>query len=189
MGTSMILASLRDEQGLTVLELLVALVITSLLTMALGWSLSAAVDVQRAAERSDKIDLALIRLAGLSANLRQSMVETAVVGDGGEINIMYKEQLWPSFGVALQIATGPMGTVRTLRATGAAFPEASVSLATFDASTFEVFVEEAEHGEWRTIDEVPAKTPIFGIRLRLAAMARTWFPVLWSHGDAIRGEP
>lgn len=170
----------RGESGLSLVEVLVALAITSLLSMAVVWLLSTAARVRDVSELVGRSDQALIRLLGLSANLVQMEPQAVRVGGGGEIEISYEAVGTPPYTATVEIVRSADAEGLLLRATGATLPEVVVDLSAFESGTMEVFARDEAGGEWRETASWPLNTEVGGIRLRLSSMSRTWFPVLWS---------
>lgn len=170
----------QGESGLSLVEVLVALAITSLLSMAVVWLLSTAARVRDVSELVGRSDQALIRLVGLAANLSQIEPHAVRVGGEGTIEIVYEPVGMPPYTATVEITRNADAGGLMLRATGASLPEVAVDLSAFEEGVMEIFARNETGGEWRDANFWPLDTQVGGIRLRLSSMSRTWFPILWS---------
>lgn len=167
-----------DSSGLGILELLVALAITSLLAIVVGWLLMAATNLNATGARMANIDLALARIAAMAGNLGHSAATAVIGGSGNDIDLVYAVPGIPSYSAKLKLADPRSENVRLLEASGPTLPYGNVELSIFDVADFEVFPLGGT--TWLRIADMKSGQPISGLRLSVTAMSRVWYPILWS---------
>lgn len=174
-----------STSGLSIIEVLVALAITSLLALALGGMIAAAMNLQSTSERLDDIEFALLRVAGMAGNFSHSAASVKTVGEENYVGFSYALQGIPSYTASLKLVAANSENPKILEASGPNLPRGEVELSNFDHVKIEVFT--AESGSWLDIAEVGGDQSISGVRLRLTALSRSWFPVIWS--NSLVGRP
>lgn len=172
------IGAVKSDAGFTLVEVLVALTIASMLLTAVGGLIAFAGALsQRTAHQNLVLD-ALVRIQSLSDQLEASRLEWSprATADGADRYVLRTAE---GAGIELwAIAdTGKKSSVLLWGGTGVAAP-GQVDLSAFQSSGLEAFIEAAGQTRWVAADRLGADTPRM-LRISLADGHRKWFPILW----------
>jgi len=165
---------LRRDAGFTLLELLVALAISSLIVMGIGGLFAFAGDLKSRSERATAIQAALVDLRAIVTTI------------AGSPPVILSAARRAGFELQLASAVGTTATIAVLSfhdgALFADYPTAgqmtSVDLSAFDGASIEYLVYSAQTPAWVSSDLVGADG-VLGARINLRERHRHWPLVLW----------
>lgn len=165
----------RGDAGFSIVELLVAIAITSLVVLAIGGLLTLGLKVRERADENMNIEAALVDLHAL-ATLAGSEVGMSLRAAGDE---GFELERGETLRWMVALDEGPDAPAIELRRGERA---SLVELSGFEAVSLEYLVPMGAMADWVT----PARTggqPPLAARLRLSSGDRVWRPLVWIASD------
>jgi prepilin-type N-terminal cleavage/methylation domain-containing protein len=165
--------SSAHDGGFGVIEVLVALAIASIATIALGAMSYLAIRVADAVSTSRNVQIALQDLQGVqqllservASNVRQSTGSSFVLTSRVSLDGVAEVTLTGEVEQAALVLDGPLMSARA-------------DLAAFDEVGFE-YLERADPSEARWVATSQRPDAVLGVRMRLQLGGRVWRPLIW----------
>ena len=165
--------AVAHESGFSVLEVLVALAIASIATIALGAMSYLAIRVGDAVSSSRRVQIALLDLQGVQKVLGDSEAGDIVQPATGSFVLASSANDQPVAEVRLTGGSEPHGLVLSGRSV-----LTRADLAAFDEVGFE-YLERADASGARWVATSQQSDAVLGVRMTLRLGGRVWRPLIW----------